>query len=96
MIFRFMEIKIKDKIITLKLSLRSLLMYENCTQKSFNPQNFSDIITYFYCIVVCSSKDYSLSFDEFIDYIDENPVILEEMTKWLDTELTNNNILKKN
>lgn len=91
-----MKIQIKDKEIELKQSLRALLMYENITDKSFNPQNFSDIITYFYCIVVCSSKDYSLSFDEFIDLIDENPVILEEMTKWLNTELTNNNILKKN
>lgn len=91
-----MKIQYKDKEIELKQSLRALLMYENITNKSFNPQNFTEILTYFYCIIVSSSKDFSIKFDDFVDYIDENPVILEEMTNWLNTELTNNNILKKN
>ena len=91
-----MEIKIKDKIITLKLSLRSLLAYENITGKNFNPQNFSDMLVFFYAVVITSSKDYSLTFDDFVDYLDENPVLLEQLSQWISTEMTTNNILKKN
>lgn len=92
-----MKITIKDKEIELKQTLRALIMYENITDKAFEPKTFQDILTFLYCIVLTSSKDYSLiTFDEFIDYIDENHQVLEDMIKWLNTELTNNNILKKN
>jgi hypothetical protein len=73
-----MKITIKDKDIELKNTLRSMIMYENITEKSFNPETVTDIITYMYCVVVASSNDYTLTFDEFINYVDENPTIFDE------------------
>ena len=84
-------IKIKDKEIELKQTLRALIMYENITDKAFEPKTFQDILTFLYCIVLTSSKDYSLiTFDEFIDFIDENHQVLEDMIKWLNTEFSGN------
>lgn len=92
-----MKITIKDKEIELKQTLRSLIMYENLTEKAFEPKTFQDILTFLYCIVLTSSKDYTLiTFDEFIDYIDENHQVLSDMTKWLNDEFSINGILKKN
>lgn len=86
-----MKITIKDKEIELKQSLRALIMYENITDKSFEPKSFQDILTFLYCIVLTSSKDYSLiTFDEFIDYIDDNHQVLSDMTKWLNDEFAVN------
>ena len=49
-----------------------------------------------YCVVVASSKDYSLKFDEFIDYIDENPNIITEFGTWIQEVVNTNDIFKKN
>ena len=53
-----MTITINEKTIELKYSLRAMLMYENMTDKTFNPSTLTDVITYMYCIVVSSSQDY--------------------------------------
>ena len=91
-----MKITINDKEIELKYTLRSMLMYENITDKTFNPSTMSDVITFMYCIVVASSKDYSLKFDDFIDWLDENPNIINEFGEWIQTVVQNNNVFKKN
>ena len=91
-----MKITIKDKDIELKNTLRSMIMYENIAEKSFNPETVTDIITYMYCVVVASSNDYTLTFDEFINYIDENPTIFDEFGKWLTSITASNNAVKKN
>jgi hypothetical protein len=91
-----MKLTIKGKEIELKYSIRSLLMYENMTDKSFSSTTMTDLVVFFYCVVISSSQDYSYTFDEFIDYIDENPTIISEFAEWLkNTVDTNNNIKKK-
>lgn len=91
-----MKITIKDKEIELKNTLRSMIMYENIAEKSFNPETVTDIITYMYCVVVASSNDYTLTFDEFINYVDENPTIFDEFGQWLTSITSSNNAVKKN
>jgi hypothetical protein len=90
-----MKITINEKEIELKYTLRSMLMYENITEKTFNPTTMSDIITFMYCIVVASSKDYSLKFDDFIDWLDDNPNMINEFGEWIQTVVQTNNVFKK-
>ena len=73
-----MNININDKEITLKYSLRAMMMYENVTNKTLNPSGITEVVTFFYCVVLASSKDYSLSFEDFMDWLDENPDTLKE------------------
>lgn len=91
-----MKYNIKGTDYELRYSIRAMMMYENITGESFNPDNLTNILTFFYCIVVSSSKDYSYSFDEFIDNLDENPNILQELTQWMISVNSTNNLVKKN
>lgn len=86
-----MEVTINGKNISLKYSFRALMMYENITQKSFNPQGLTDVITFFYSVVVASTKDTTLSFEDFIDWIDDNPSKLNEFSQWL-TDVYNHQV----
>ena len=78
-----MKIIIKDKEIELKKTFRSYVIYESITDKIFAPKTMSDIITYFYSVVLASYKDINLTFDEFIDWLDENENALNDFEKWL-------------
>ena len=91
-----MTFKIKDKEIELKYSIRAMIMYENMTDKSFSPQNLTDIITFMYCVVISSAKDYSITFDEFIDFLDENPNAVNDFGEWLTSSTNANNTFSKN
>ena len=91
-----MTITINDKDIELKYTLRSMMMYENITGKTFAPEGVSDILTFFYCIVVASAKNYELKFDDFLDVIDENQDKLNEFSLWLTNVVATQNYLKKN
>lgn len=91
-----MKITIDQKEIELKYSIRSLIMFENITEKTFNPQGVGDVVTFFYCVVISSSKDYSLSYDEFLDWLDENSVELRNFATWLQQVSSVEESVKKN
>lgn len=78
-----MKIKIKEKEIELKYSYRALMIYENIQKQSFNPKTLSDIIVFFYSVVVSSTKDRNILFDDFMDWLDENPNVITEFSNWL-------------
>ena len=78
-----MEIKINDKTIQLKKSFRSLIAYESATGKAFNPSTITESIMYFYCVIISSDSDLELSFDTFMDWLDDNPMALQEFTEWI-------------
>ncbi len=90
-----MDITINKKKITLKYSLRAMLMYENITGGTLKPSNLSDVITFYYCVVLASSMDFSLSFENFLNWLDENPESISEFGLWLQNISFNNNKLKK-
>lgn len=91
-----MEIRIdEEKVVTLKRSLRSLMMYENITGEAFGISNTTQVLTYMYCCVLCSDKDLEMSFEKFIDILDENPKYLEDFQKWLIESEENTKALSK-
>ena len=77
-----MKFNYKGKEYELKYSFRALMVYENITNKSFQPKSLTDIITLFYSMVITSSKD-AIDFNEFIDFLDDNPDILNEFSHYL-------------
>lgn len=78
-----MKITINDKEITLKYSFRSLIIYEKIAGKNFEPKTLGDIIIYFYSSVLGSAKDITLTYDEFLDWLDENPTAISDFSSWL-------------
>ena len=90
-----MKIKINGNEITLKQTIRSLLMFENIQGTSYAPKSLNDILLYLYCVVVASSKDYTFSYEDWIDWVDDNPADLEKVVQFIQqTEETQNNIKK--
>lgn len=79
-----MKVIINDKEITLKSTFRAMVAYEQITDHIFSPTTVTDILVYFYCTII-TSKDYdgTMTFDEFMDYLDENPTILQEFSEWM-------------
>lgn len=90
-----MTITIKDKTITLKKTFRSLIAYESAMGKTFNPTTITESIMYFYCVIISSDSDIELSFDNFMDWLDENPTALQDFTQWLIEQNTIENKLTK-
>ena len=90
-----MTIKINDKDVKLKFSMRSLMLYENIQNKSFNPTTTTEILVFFYCVIMSSDKDLHFSFNEFLDMIDDNPYLMTEFSEWLTAETVKNNSLSK-
>lgn len=91
-----MIVTINKKKITLKYSIRALIMYENITQQDYTHTNINDTLTLFYCYVLTSAKDYSLTWDDFLDFIDKDMNVIQEFNEWIATVTAVNDKLKKN
>ena len=94
-----MKVNIKDQEIELKYSFRSLIIFEEITSKTLTvPESLKDILILFYSVVLSSAKGslQDFTWDEFMDYLDENPEITIEFTNWLKDVLeTQNGIAEK-
>lgn len=94
-----MKINIKDHEIELKYSFRALIIFEEITGKTMTtPDTLKDILILFYSIVLASAKGslQDWTWDNFMDWLDENPEITIEFTQWLKDVLeTQNNITEK-
>ena len=82
-----MKITIKDREIELRYTVRSMMIYENIMGKTFSPDGLSEIIIYFYSTILASSKDTSISYDDFIDWFDQNPEALNDFSDWLNSNV---------
>lgn len=88
-----MKVRIKEQEVELRYSMRSLFMFERVANKSFNPTTIEDFCTFFYCVVCSSNKDLDLTFDEFVDYLDEEPSKMNEFAEWLSKTMQKSNFL---
>lgn len=78
-----MTITINNTTFELKNTIRSYIIYENITNEVFNPHTLTNIIIYFYSVVMASNKSLVLTFEEFTDWLDDNMIELDNFTKWL-------------
>lgn len=79
-----MKIIINDQEIVLKNTFRSAIAYEQITEKTFNPKTVSEMIIYFYCVVISSGDmEKPITLDDFIAWLDENPLMMQEFSQWV-------------
>lgn len=88
-----MKVVIKDKEIELKYSFRALMIYENIQGKAFNPTTVSDMIVFMYSVVLASDKSMNIKFDDFMDFVDNNPLLINEFSEWLSGVFNKNQLL---
>ena len=72
----------KDKEITLKFSFRADMLFEDATGKTFTAQSESEWLQYLFCTIVALTKDETLKFDVFLDWISENPTVFYDFIEW--------------
>lgn len=87
-----MKVRIKEQEVELRYSMRSLFMYEKIVGQ-FNPKTIEEFATFFYCVLCSSNKDIDLTFDEFVDYLDEDPSKMNEFAEWLSKTMQKNTFL---
>ena len=85
-----MKIKIKDLEITLKNSFRSLIIYEAMTKKSFKPETITDVIVYFFSVISASANTQQVDWDDYMDWLDNNPTAITDFQTWLTSSMSFN------
>lgn len=71
-------ILLNGKEYTIKYTIRALFIFEQITNKSFEIKSLLDSYILMYAMLLANNKD-CLSWEEFLDCVDENPNILNEM-----------------
>lgn len=81
-----MKIKINDTEIELKATMRAMIIYEKIADKPFNPVSITDLILYFYAIILASYPSFEMTFDKFLTYLDDNPQLFKQFTDFINSE----------
>ena len=82
-----MKVKINEKEITLKYTFRAMMLYENILKKSFSPETTTDVLVFFYCVIISSDKDLIFPFDDFLNWVDADPYKVVEFSNFLTEEI---------
>lgn len=85
-----MTINYYDHQIELKYTFRAYIIYENIVGDTFRGNGMKDVIIFMYSILVASDPSVD-NFDKFVDWLDENPTVIEEFSEWLTTCMKRNN-----
>lgn len=100
-------ININGKDYKVKYTIRALFIFEQITGKAFKLETMLDSYIFYYSMILANNKDQVLQWEEFLDALDENPKLLQEMEKVMkeedgknslfnDGEESNNSSEKKN
>lgn len=90
-----MKVKIKDQDYNVKYTIRSLFIFEEITGKPFKLESTLDNYIFFYSLLMANNPDKTLiSWDEFIDELDNNPEILKNLLKYLTEYYKSQNVFE--
>lgn len=89
------KIKIKNKEYKVRYTFRALMLFEQITSKMFSIDNLTDQITFFFCLLLANNPDDKLTYEEFIDALDDDSTILNQFQKFLADEAEKRNIYNK-
>lgn len=75
------QITINGKNYNIKYSLRALFIFEQITNRPFEIKTLLDNYIFFYSMILASNKEDILDWDKFIDALDNNPSLINEMNE---------------
>lgn len=75
-----MTITINNKEYKIKYTIRALFIFEQITNKPFGITTLLDNYVFFYSLLLANNEDV-LEWDEFIDALDNNPSLLQELSE---------------
>lgn len=86
------QIEINGTKYNVKNTIRSLFIFEQITKKSFKIETVLDNYVFFYSMILANNKDCTLTWDEFVDCVDNDPNILIKLTEMLNDEQQKNEL----
>jgi hypothetical protein len=86
------EIEINGKNYKLKYTIRSLFIWEQITGKSFKIENMLDNYLFFYSMILANNPDNILSWDDYINAMDEDPMLFKRMTDIIEEQQKKDNL----
>lgn len=66
---------------------RAIMIFEAIKEEAFSMNNITDQYVFFYSVLLANNTDLQLTFDEFIDELDNDPEAFNEFIIWLNKEL---------
>lgn len=78
-----MNIKIKNKEIELKYTIRALFIFEQIANKPFQTNTITDLYLLFYSIIIANDSNIDLTFDELITICDNDATLFTSFANWL-------------
>lgn len=61
----------------------------------FTSKGLTEVLVYLYSTILASYKDLELSFEQFIEWLDDNPDVLTEFNKWLANIFSRNSFISE-
>lgn len=87
-----MEIDINDKKYKLKYTIRALFIFEQITNRQFAIKNITDTYIFLYSVLLANNPDMEMSFEQLINYCDDDITIIQQFNKFLFNEQQKNNM----
>lgn len=90
-------ILINGKEYKIKYGIRAMLISEQITQKPFSLENMNEQLVFLYSCLLAADNSLSMSYEEFLDAVDEDMSIIIRFGKYLaEQQKKEKNILKEN
>lgn len=79
--------EINGKTYVLKYGLRSMFAFEEMTGKPFEVSTLLDTYCFCYSCIIANQDNPALDFNDFINWCDDHPEVIEEFNKFMADEL---------
>lgn len=88
-------IKINGVDYKIKYTIRALFIFEQITGKAFKIENLLDNYIFFYSMILANNPDNTLDWDDFLNCIDDNPNLFQEMNDIVNEEEKKSKVFDK-
>lgn len=78
-------VKIKGTQMKIKPTLRALFIFEEIKGGKFEIERLLDNYLFLYCVILANNPDCNMTWDEFIDVMDNDPTLVDEINSILKT-----------
>jgi len=75
-------IKFGDKEYKLCYKLKAFMFWEQLMSKPFSVETLTDTYVLFYSFLLASNKPFDVTFEQFMDMLDENHSAVREFNEW--------------
>ncbi len=87
-------IEINGKQYNIKYTIRALFIFEQISGKSFKLESLLDNYLLFYAMILACNSDNVLTWDEFIDAIDNEPQLMVKLNEAVEAQQKQDNIFQ--